>query len=112
MMTPTEIFLAIIAAEMGFTVLFLVVFVCMEIGNSNYVRKCFAEAQLKQAEAATNPLTNLIMSVQQAGGADPRLAGAIAAAQSGEAPVPCTEEKCDGTCDGCKAKAEGGGNYL
>ena len=105
-MTPELMFLAIIAAEMGFAVLFLVIFICLEICNGMYVRKCYAEAQLKEAERqATNPL-NLIMG---APGAQQQLAGAVAA---GEAPItsPC-KEKCEGECDACKVK-EKGGNYL
>lgn len=110
-MTPDQMFLAIIAAEMGFAVLFLVIFMCLEICNGMYIRRCYAEAQLKEAERqANNPFAGMTLQVP---GGQQQLAGAVAAAQAtGETPAaPCAEEKCEDGCDACKAK-HGGGQYL
>ncbi len=107
-MTPIEIFLAIIAAQLGFICLFLVVFIGMEVMNGMYVRKCYAEAQKKQAEQAANPLAALGITLQPGQAGQQQLAGAVAAA---EGLVPCETKECEGSCDACKA-TEKGGNYL
>ncbi len=106
-MTPTEIFLAIIAAQLGFICLFLVIFIGMEVMNGMYVRRCYAEAQLKEAErAANNPLANLVLQSMPGGGQ--QLAAPPAAP---EAPAPCENKECkEGGCDACKVDT--GGNYL
>lgn len=115
-MTPTEIFLAIIACQLGFICLFLIAFLGMEVMNGMYVRKCHAEAQKLQAEAAANnPLAGLdLRNIQLPGMV--HASGQPAPGASPAAPTPCTKDE-DGKCKDCtgeckEVKAEEGGNYL